>query len=70
MTHTPIMEGGENIMFDFLMWLGGNLYERDDPNWVPGWMHSEVRDHDKTGCPGRNFVEGRWGGLVCTTCGK
>jgi hypothetical protein len=57
-------------MFDFLMWLGGNLYERDDPNRVPGWMHSEVRDHDKTGCPGRNFVEGRWGGLVCTTCGK
>jgi hypothetical protein len=51
-------------------WLGNLLYEVDDPNHIPGWMISEIRDHDATGCPGKTFKNGRWGGLVCTTCGK
>jgi hypothetical protein len=35
-----------------------------------GWVQREVRDHASTGCPGTEFVDGRWGGIVCTTCGK
>ena len=32
----------------------------------PGWMHREVRDHDRRyECDGHIFVDGPWGGLVC-----
>ena len=58
------------MMFDFLERLGHMFYEVDDPNHIPGWVLSEIRDHDKSGCPGRDFVSGKYGGLVCTTCGK
>ena len=38
---------------------------------LPGWMHREVHDHDRRyECDGHVFVEGRWGGLVCTKCGR
>lgn len=30
----------------------------------------EVRDHDATGCDGKDFIEPWYGGLVCTKCGK
>lgn len=35
-----------------------------------GWVQSEVRDHDETGCAGTDYVSGRWGGLVCKKCGR
>lgn len=54
----------------FLESLGNMFYEVDSKDHIPSWMLSEIRDHDKTGCPGRDFKTGRWGGLVCTTCGK
>lgn len=57
-------------MSSFLEWLGHHFYEVDDPNRIPAWMISEIRDHDNTGCPGTSFVSGKWGGLICTTCGK
>ena len=38
---------------------------------LPGWMHREVQDHDRRyDCDGHVFVEGRWGGLTCTKCGR
>lgn len=57
-------------MFDFLAALGGIFYEPDHPHRAPMWMESEIRTHDQTGCPGREFRSGKFGGLVCTTCGK
>jgi hypothetical protein len=37
----------------------------------PGWMHREVRDHDRRyECDGHVFVDGRWGGLACKKCGR
>jgi hypothetical protein len=57
-------------MFDFLAWLGNNFYEVDDEYHLSGWQLNEIRNHDATGCPGRDFVSGKWGGLVCTRCGK
>jgi hypothetical protein len=37
----------------------------------PGWMHREVRDHDRRyECDGHIFVDGPWGGLVCEKCGR
>ena len=31
---------------------------------------AEIRDHDKTGCTGKDFIEPWYGGLVCTKCGR
>ena len=43
--------------------------EKDDGK--PGWMHREVRDHDRRyACDGHIFVDGTWGGLVCKKCGR
>ena len=37
----------------------------------PGWMHREVRDHDRRyECNGHIFVDRPWGGLVCEKCGR
>jgi hypothetical protein len=48
------------------------LGEDDEPYYAPlfGWITAEVHAHDRTGCTGTDFVSGRWGGLVCTKCGK
>lgn len=55
----------------------GSLFTGKDPygkepdgSDVPGWVRAEVRDHDNSGCPGTSYEDGRWGGLVCTTCGR
>lgn len=57
-------------MFDFLEKLGNLFYEVDDVDHLSGWELAEIRDHSKTGCPGTEFVTGKWGGLVCTKCGR
>jgi hypothetical protein len=46
-----------------------NSDDKDDGK--PGWMHREVRDHDRRyECDGHIFVDGPWGGLVCKKCGR
>jgi hypothetical protein len=43
----------------------------DKENELPEWVYREVRDHDhRYDCDGNIFVDGRWGGLVCTKCGR
>lgn len=38
---------------------------------LPGWIHREVRDHDRRHeCDGNIFVDGPQGGLVCQKCGQ
>jgi hypothetical protein len=44
--------------------------DRDDDE-LPEWIYREVRDHDhRYDCGGHIFVDGPWGGLVCTRCGR
>jgi hypothetical protein len=46
-----------------------NRGDKDDE--LAGWMHREVRDHDRRyECDGHVFVDGTWGGLVCKKCGR
>jgi hypothetical protein len=43
----------------------------DKGDELPGWIHREVRDHDRRyECDGNIFVDGPWGGLVCQKCGQ
>lgn len=56
-----------------VFWPNGNVGVNIAPDGTPvaqGWMASEVRDHDATGCDSTDFRTGRWGGLVCTKCRK
>jgi hypothetical protein len=43
----------------------------DDRDDLPRWMYREVYDHHRRyDCDGHVFVDGFWGGLVCTRCGR
>jgi len=54
-------------MAEYVVTRGGG--GKDDRQ--PGWMHREVRDHDRRyECDGHIFVDGPWGGLVCEKCGR
>ncbi|MGH3570655.1 MAG: hypothetical protein ACRDUW_02305 [Pseudonocardiaceae bacterium] len=54
-------------MAEYLVIRGGG--DKDDRR--PGWMHREVRDHDRRyECDGHIFADGTWGGLVCEKCGR
>ena len=62
------MQGTELVpMAEYLVIRGCG--DKDDRR--PGWMHREVRDHDRRyECDGHIFVDGPWGGLVCEKCGR
>lgn len=60
-------------MFDRLrvLFTGEDPYGKEpDGSDVPGWVRREVRDHDRSGCDGKSFSTGQWGGLVCDKCGR
>lgn len=69
---TAVDAGKDDNMSIMGTLLGGDGYgrETDSGYQVDGWVSREVRDHDRTGCTGTEYEDGRWGGLVCKKCGK
>lgn len=65
-------------MLELLATLGSFLCDdRSDQQVAAGVTRQELRvwgpevaDHARTGCPGQDFYEPWYGGLVCRRCGK